>query len=158
MRGNNDEELGKEVLDTDAIFQRTPYGHENIGTISSLEKMTLEDVKRFYRTHYSQANLILGIAGGYTTRFDGRLQSDFARLPEMGTPAPPSSHPEEIAHNRALIVDKNTRSVAYSIGFPIDVTRPDRSLPGVAGGAGLLRAASRFHRSAVSSGCAKCAA
>ena len=45
---NNDEELGKEVLYT-SLYRGTPYGHYNVGTISALEKITLDDVKQFYR-------------------------------------------------------------------------------------------------------------
>ena len=37
LRGNNDEELGKEVL-YQAIYRGTPYEHYNGGTVSSLEK------------------------------------------------------------------------------------------------------------------------
>src|SRR5436190_15198510 len=51
LRGNNDEELAKEVLYAD-IYQGTPYGQFNGGTVSSLEKIALEDVKSFYRSHY----------------------------------------------------------------------------------------------------------
>ena len=42
LRGNNDEELGKEVLYAN-IYAGTPYGHYNGGTVSSLEKITLDD-------------------------------------------------------------------------------------------------------------------
>ncbi len=64
LRGNNDEELGKEVL-YETLYQGTPYGHLNGGTVSSLERITLDDVKAFYKSQYSQSQLILGIAGGY---------------------------------------------------------------------------------------------
>src|SRR5262249_24461579 len=48
LRGNNDEELGKEVL-YETIYKGTPYGHFNGGAVSSLEKITLEDIKSFYK-------------------------------------------------------------------------------------------------------------
>ena len=54
LRGNNDEELGKEVL-YNVIYAGHPYGHQNVGTVSSLEKLTLDDVRDFYRQHYTQA-------------------------------------------------------------------------------------------------------
>ena len=76
LRGNNDEELGKEVLYNE-IYAGTPYGHENAGTISALEKITLDDLKQFYRTHYTQANLIVGIAGGYPPAFLEKMKADF---------------------------------------------------------------------------------
>jgi zinc protease len=128
LRGNNDEELGKEVL-YNVIYEGTPYGHENVGAISALEKMTVEDVKQFYREHYTQRALIAGIAGGYPKDFAARVAMDFRKLPDTRISPPPPPQPREIPHNRALLVDKNTRSVAYSIGFPISVTRKDPDYP-----------------------------
>jgi zinc protease len=122
LRANNDEELGKEVLEQN-IFQGTPYERFSAGTVSSLQKMTLEDLQHFYRTHYSQANVILGIAGGYTPAFLERVKKDFRGLPEGEGPRPRENPLTPIKRNRVLIVDKDTRSVAYSIGFPIVVTR-----------------------------------
>jgi len=122
LRGNNDEELGKEVL-YQAIYQGHPYEHHNAGTVSGLKRITLEDLKRFYRAHYTQANLIIGVAGGYPPDFPARLKKDFAALPE-GEPANvkrPAPKPVRGIHLR--MIEKNTRSVAFSIGFPIDVKR-----------------------------------
>src|SRR5262245_2020341 len=55
LRESNDEELGKEHL-YDVIYAGHPYGHHNSGKISSLEKLTIDDVKDFYRTHYTATN------------------------------------------------------------------------------------------------------
>jgi len=128
LRGNNDEELGKEVL-YNTIYQGRPYGHHNLGTVSAIEKITLEDMQNFYKANYTQANLIVGLAGGYPADFAQKVQKDFAKL-EKGTfepvkLAPPATH----ADNRMTMVEKNTRSVAYSIGFPLDVKRGDPDYP-----------------------------
>lgn len=130
LRGNNDEELGKEAL-YNAIYAGKPYGHENVGTVSSLEKLTLADLQQFYKTHYTQANLIIGIAGGYPAGFLARLKQDFARLPKGEPRFTPlaAKATEPISHTRAILIDKDTRSVAYSIGFPIDVRRGDPDYP-----------------------------
>ena len=37
LRGNNDEELGKEVLLSE-LYRGTPYGHYSVGTVSALQK------------------------------------------------------------------------------------------------------------------------
>ena len=58
-----------------------PYGHEDLGTGAALQKMTLADFQGFYRAHYTQANLIIGIAGGYPAEFAERVKSDFSALP-----------------------------------------------------------------------------
>ena len=122
LRGNNDEELGKEVL-YETLYQGTPYGHLNTGIISSLEKITLDDVKAFYKNQYSQSQLIIGIAGGYSPAFLAAMKKDFQVLPATAAPQPRISAPAAVEKSRAVIVDKDTRSVAFSIGYPIDVTR-----------------------------------
>jgi zinc protease len=128
LRGNNDEELGKEVLYA-TLYRGTPYGHYSLGTISAVEKMTLDDLKQFYKQHYTQSNLILGLAGGYPADFLGQIKKDFAALPAKDQAPVPAIKPEPIDHTRALIVEKNTRSVAYSLGFPIDVKRGGPDYP-----------------------------
>ena len=130
LRGNNDEELGKEVL-YNAIYAGTPYGHENAGAIGALEKITLDDLREFYRRHYTQANLIVGIAGGYPPAFLEKMKADFrAHLPAKG-PAGKNLAvvPARMPRTRMTIVDKDTRSVAYSLGFPITVKRGDPDYP-----------------------------
>ena len=128
LRGNNDEELGKEEL-YNVIYSGRPYGHEDLGTVSALRKMTLADARKFYHDHYTQANLIVGLAGGYPPEFAQRIRRDFSALPEG--PADQFAHeaPEPIAHNRVTIVEKDTRAVAWSFGFPIDVKRGDPDYP-----------------------------
>jgi zinc protease len=125
---NNDEELAKEVLAAD-IYAGGTYGHYNYGTVSSLEKMTLDDVKQFYRIHYSQSNLFLGIAGGFSPSFLEGMKKDFHALPEGAGFHPRNKPPAPIPTNRAVIVDKDTRSVAFSIGFPILTTRALQEYP-----------------------------
>jgi zinc protease len=142
---NNDEELAKEVLYHE-IHQGTPYGSYSQGTVKSIEKITLEDVQRFYRMQYSLSNLYLGIAGGYPQSFTDTLKKDFMRLPESAGFRPRPKHPSLIGNSRVVIVEKDTRSVAISLGFPILVTRsrPDY--------AALLVATSYFGQHRMSGG------
>ena len=128
LRGNNDEELGKEEL-YNLIYKGHPYGHEDLGTVSALQKISVADLEAFYKKHYTQANLIIGLAGGYPAGFAERVKKDFAALPEgpadkFELPAPAALH-----HNQATIIEKDTRSVAWSIGFPIDLKRGDPDFP-----------------------------
>jgi predicted Zn-dependent peptidase len=48
LRESNDEELGKEYL-YNIIYSGHPYEHHNMGTVSSIEKLTLDDVRGFYK-------------------------------------------------------------------------------------------------------------
>lgn len=145
LRGNNDEELGKEAL-YENIYAGTPYAHYSVGTVSSLEKLTLDDLKSFYKSQYAQRNLIVGIAGGYSPQFLATIKKDFAVLPLRAAAAPSLKPPAPIAANRLTIVDKDTRSVAYSLGFPIGVKRGDADF------AALLIAQSYFGQHRISGG------
>jgi zinc protease len=128
LRGNNDEELGKEML-YERIYAGLPYGHVNEGRASNLQGMTVEDAKKFYASNFTQANLTIGIAGGYPEGFAGRVQKDFSKLPK-GEAAPVKiAAPKTVEGTRFVLVDKATRSVAYSIGHPIDVRRGDPDFP-----------------------------
>ncbi len=53
------------------------------------------------------------------------MKKDFSALPEKDETPAPAVKPRAADHSQALIVEKNTRSVAYSIGFPIEVKRGD---------------------------------
>ena len=109
LRGNNDEELGKEVL-YENIYQGTPYGHLNGGTVSSLEKITLDDVKAFYKSQYAQSHLILGIAGGYPPEFlDGDEEGFRGAAGDGGFQAAHAQRRRAVGESRVVIVDKDTR-------------------------------------------------
>jgi zinc protease len=129
LRGSNDEELGKETL-YNLIYENHPYGHHNVGTIASLEKLTLDDVKSFYRENYTQANFVLGLAGGYSKEFEAKVKSDFASRLPAGKPAVVNlPQPEKISGLQMTIIEKNTPGTAISFGFPIPVTRSHPDWP-----------------------------
>jgi zinc protease len=124
LRQNNDEELGKEVLYNFIYGDRHPYGHHSVGTIESLQKLTLDDVRSFYRANYTAANLVVGLAGGYPKGFDEKVKSDFAAKLAAGTPARLNlPQPEKINGREMKIIQKDTPGTAISFGFPIPVIR-----------------------------------
>ncbi len=131
LRGGNDEELGKEAL-YDMIYEGMPYGHNNAGTISSLEKLTVEDVREFYRANYTQANLVLGMAGGYPAAFPKKVEADFTKLPQGQASERKFDQPNLESGFKIEIIQRETRSTAISLGFPIDVTRADKDWPALA--------------------------
>jgi zinc protease len=128
LRGNNDEELGKEVL-YNQIYSGTRFGHHNVGTVSSLEKLTLADLQEFYRAQFTSANLIIGIAGGYPADFVERMKKDFSKLAQGQPAVIPAPQPKPITGNQLVIIEKPTRSVAYSLGYPIQVRRGHPDFP-----------------------------
>jgi zinc protease len=128
LRGNNDEELGKEVM-YNLLYKGHPYGHHNYGTVASLNKLTLENLKAFHRAQYTQANLIVGLAGGYPPEFLERVKKDFASLPAGKKQAVKRPEPPPVQGLHLTMIEKNTRSVAVSFGFPINVTRGHPDYP-----------------------------
>src|SRR5213594_3636599 len=131
LRESNDEELGKEEL-YNIIYTGHPYGHHNTGKISSLEKLTLADVRGFYRDYYKGTSLTIGLAGGYPKNFPDKVQTDFARLPQGSTDKRRFENPKLSPEMRIEIIARDTRSTAISLGFPISVNRGSKDWPALA--------------------------
>jgi len=132
LRGNNDEELGKEALYLYIYGPGHPYGHENTGTLTALQRLTLDDVKSFYQAQYTRANLTLGLAGGYPEGFASRAAADFGKLPNPPGGAQSQatvSEAQAVAGQQLRIIKKDTRATAISLGFPLPVTRADKDWP-----------------------------
>lgn len=125
LKSNNDEELGKEVLYSE-IYAGHPYGTLNLGTVSNLKSISLQDVKNFYRQQLTQGNLTVGIAGDLS---DAQKQAFLDKLAKglpygnkMKVIIPPAP---ELSGHHVTIVEKETMPTAVSFGFPIDVKRGD---------------------------------
>ena len=122
LRSNNEEELGKEFLYT-RIYQNHPYGWHNSGTIASLEKLTIDDLKSFYQQRYTAGNVVAGLAGGYPNGFAEKVAVDFSKLPR-GKPEPvPLPTPQAPQNLRIKIIEKDTRGTHIALGFAIHVNR-----------------------------------
>jgi zinc protease len=125
LRSNNEEELGKERLQTD-IFRGCAYDHPVVGTVEGIQAITLDDVKDFWRKAFAQSNLIVGFGGDVPPEMAQQLESELSELP----PTAGLSIPAEIKANQPKgyeieIIQKDTRATAISFGHPIDVTRAD---------------------------------
>jgi zinc protease len=126
LRGNDEEELGKEALNASIYFGH-PYGRPVAGLVTGLKLITLDEVKEFYAQHYTRAGLVIGLAGGYPVEMPQRMREDFRALraaPAKARPALPA--PPAIEGIELTMVEKPTPTAAISIGAPIDVTRSDR--------------------------------
>ena len=131
LRESNDEELGKERL-YNIIYAGTNYEHHSVGTVSSLEKLTIQDVKDFYKANYTQSNLVIGLAGGFDAKFTAQMDTDFAKLPK-GKKTIRKAPVTSLADGMKIdIVQRETRATAISLGFPIDVNRSSKDFPALA--------------------------
>ncbi|WP_422930587.1 M16 family metallopeptidase [Singulisphaera sp. PoT] len=123
LRGNNDEELGKWALQLE-LYKNHPYGHVDQGTVEGLKAISLDDVKAFYRAHYTRGTLQLGVAGGVQPEFVAKIENDL-NLPNGTYTAPALPKPASVKGIEVTIVEKPADATAISLGFPIDVTRKD---------------------------------
>lgn len=128
LKGNNDEELAKEVLYGE-IYEGHPYGSYNLGRLRELESLTLDDVRNFHANHYTQNNLLLGLNGNVPEEIGRIIREDLSDLPvgaglRQQIPAAPP-----LKGRHAVVVEKETTSVAVSLGFPITLKRGDRDWP-----------------------------
>lgn len=120
---NNDEVLSKRILDT-LLFQGHPYEHLIEGTEAALNKMTLDDVKAFYKKYFTQANVMVGMAGGYDNAFKKRVMDDLKKLPKG------KKYRKAIAAGNMpkgtvvrIISKPNTFGSAIFMGYPLKLDR-----------------------------------
>ncbi len=125
LRYSQDEELGKEVL-YEFIFAGTSYGHNEDGWVQSLESITREDAQNFYKKHYTWANAVIGLGGGFEDSFAKRVKTDFETLGADKTPQLAVVTPEAISGFHVKIIEKDASATAISFGFPIDITRGNK--------------------------------
>jgi zinc protease len=124
LRGGNDEELGKETLGV-CMYAGHPYGCPNAGLVSNLDAITLEDVKAHYAKMFTRANVTIGLAGGYPKDLVDRLGRALERLPATAPARAARPATQPVSGLEITLVEKDTRSTAISMGFPLDVTRAD---------------------------------
>jgi len=122
LKYSSDEELGKAVL-YNKIFEDTKYGHITVGTISSVEAITIEDVKKFFTAYYNRNNFVLGLAGGFDKDFPTKVYSDLQKISDGKENKTAVPLTKQINGLNVTIVNKNANATAISMGFPIDVLR-----------------------------------
>ncbi|CCQ09895.1 Peptidase M16-like [Pseudoalteromonas luteoviolacea B = ATCC 29581] len=125
LKASNDEELGKEVLYS-ALYQGHSYEAYNLGDLSDLESITIDDVKTFYAQQYTQAKLNVGVTGALNEKVKSTMFADLSALPlgsesRLSVPDAPA-----LKGKHATIVEKSAKSTAVSFGFPIDTVRSSK--------------------------------
>jgi len=124
LRSANDELLGLEMIQQ-KVFEGHPYDHSPAGTVEGLKSVTLDDVKRFYAEHYTRANILLGVAGGYPENYVAGLQAFLSKLP-VGKPGlRPLPQPKAPKGRHFTLIEKKTDSTGIHLAHPLPVTRAD---------------------------------
>ena len=128
LRGNDDEELGKETLNQ-FLYLGHPYGRPIAGSAKGLQVIALKDVREHWARYYTRGNLTVGLAGGYGPELPEMIAEDFQGLPGAATPRPALPQPPTTEGVELYLVEKATPTAAISIGAPIGLTRADRDFP-----------------------------
>jgi zinc protease len=129
IKASSDEDYSKLALE-DLLYRGTPYQHMKYGTSRGLANITLEDVRNYYKSHFTRNNVLIGITGNYPDSFVQRLKSDVNQLPDVQPALPPTPQPKMPQGIVVELIKKpdNLGSAIYT-GYPIDINRTSEDWP-----------------------------
>ena len=122
---DSDEELAQFALSGE-VFKGTRYEHHSQGTIESLPGLTIDDVKDFYRDHYTRDNVVFALSGSYPETLIERLRADLSRLGRGRTRELVDLELNPIKGRRVVLMSKPGAPTSISFGVPIEVRRGSR--------------------------------
>jgi predicted Zn-dependent peptidase len=102
------------------VFRNWQNSHSLIGSFEDLNAATVDDVARFFRTHYAPNNAVLVIAGDIDPDEARRLvEQYFGEIPAQPRPEPPDlSEPERSEPLFESFPDRLAKVPAVAIGYP----------------------------------------
>ncbi len=105
----------------------TRYAHPSEGTVEGLKSITLDDVREFYRRHFTAAQRAARyrrrlLDDAVVARFEGAVR----QLPRGAAAPPPAIEPAAIDGRSVVLVAKPGADASISFGFPLDVHRGER--------------------------------
>lgn len=122
LRSASDELLGLEAIQG-AMYHGHPYEHAPAGTVQGLGAITMDDVRAFWKEHYTQGRITVGVAADGPEALAAGLVAALRGLP-AGVTAVASLPPAPVPEGRRItVIDKPTASVGLHFGAPIAVTR-----------------------------------
>ncbi len=139
------EELGKAVLDQAIWGKGHPYSHVVEGTVDGAKSLTVEKVQAFYKSLFTQKRLTVGITGVIPKALSARVKTVFNSLPAGKSDRaviPPAPKADGID---LLLVKGPFESTGVHLGEAISVTRSSPDFPAMY----LTSAAFGKHRSFV---------
>ena len=123
IRASSDEEYSKKALE-DFLFRGTKYQHMVQGKTESVKAITLEDVKIHYKNFFTKNNLMIGIAGNYSSAFLSTLKKDLQNLSAVKPVLPAQIQPKaQKGINVEIIQKDNAFGSAIFAGFQMNLTR-----------------------------------
>lgn len=123
IRASSDEEYSKKALE-DLLFRGTNYQHITSGKSAGVKSITLDDIKSHYKNFFTRNNLLIGIAGNYSTEFLKQLKSDLKKLPDSNPILPiPGKANQPKGIEVEIIAKEGAFGSAIFTGAQLDITR-----------------------------------
>ncbi len=107
------------------IYRDHPYGSPEIGTKKTLETLTIDEVKKFFREFYTSQNYEMGVAATQAERISLKVKKDLADLPPGAPEEMKIGEPEPYRENKVLLIRNESPTTAVALGFPVSFTRED---------------------------------
>ena len=125
IRASSDEEYSKKALE-DYLFRGTNYQHMKQGKSTSVETLTLDEIRNHYKSFFTKNNLLIGVAGNYSDVFLAKLKADISQLPDI-MPAIPQPGKANTANGIEIeiIAKEGAFGSAIFTGAPLSITRAD---------------------------------
>jgi predicted Zn-dependent peptidase len=90
-----------------ALFGDHPYGHSELGSRDAVEKLSLDDVKSFWKSHYGPRPTTVVLVGDATQEGASKaVAAAFAGWSSTVAPPPPPKEPVGPAATRLVLVDR----------------------------------------------------
>lgn len=125
VRSSLMDELGSDDDIADRRFQEymlwgNSYGRMTSGSIESLDRISVSDLREFHRTYFRSGDFVVGASGGFDKKnLEQRMKSMLGRLPEGSAGKLEGEGPKFASGKSLLFLDKPNRTQAQLyIGSP----------------------------------------
>ena len=116
--------LGEESMAV--AFRVHPYGHETLGHLSDLERMTRDDLYRYYRTYYVPNNAVAVAVGDFRPQeMLDRIRSHFAMPQGEKLDSPRPVEPPQRGERRVTVDGDGTTAYVSVLFHTPPPTAPD---------------------------------
>ncbi len=126
---DDEEELGKTALNAFLYGENHPYSHAIEGRIKSLNNISLDAVKAFYKSTFTKRRLTIGIAGSINPKLEESVANLFRDLPvgDSDQASLPTSANADKA--KLLIVKGDFTATGVHLGQILPINRSHGDFP-----------------------------
>lgn len=125
VRASSDEDYSKFALEHQ-LFRGGNMQHLKQGTSTSVQGISLDDIKSHYRNTFTRNNVVVGMAGNFNEKMLKTLKSDLAGLSDARfTPATPAKANTADGIEVEIIAKDGAFGSAIFTGAPLSITRSD---------------------------------